>query len=150
MSVHHFVRKQFVPRPPAEVSDFFSSAANLGLLTPPQMRFRLVTAEPIEMRDGTLIEYRLRVHGLPIRWVSRIEDWEEGHGFADRQLRGPYKHWLHRHSFAAVDGGTSVGDDVEYELPLGLLGDLGGWGLVHRDLTRIFDFRREAVARLLG
>lgn len=150
MGVHRLQREQFVARPLGEVCEFFARAGNLALLTPPRMRFQLITPEPIEMGDGTLIEYRLRVHGLPIRWISRIEEWQDGRGFADRQLRGPYKHWLHRHTFEAVDGGTRVADSVEFELPLGLLGELGGVPLVRHDLSRIFDFRREAVARLLG
>jgi ligand-binding SRPBCC domain-containing protein len=150
MARHHLQREQFVARPLPEVAEFFSRAGNLALLTPPQMRFQLITPEPIEMRDGALIEYRLRVHGLPIRWVSRIEEWEEGRGFADRQLRGPYKHWLHHHTFEAVDGGTNVADNIEYELPLGLLGEIGGMPLVRHDLDAIFEFRRQAVEKLLG
>jgi ligand-binding SRPBCC domain-containing protein len=150
MALHRLHHEQLVSRPLAEVADFFSRAENLALLTPPAMRFQLLTPLPLEMRDGTLIEYSLRVRGLPLRWISRIEEWQDGAGFADRQLRGPYKHWLHRHSFTAVDGGTKVTDDVEYELPLGLLGELGGLALVRHDLEKSFEFRHAAVARLLG
>ena len=150
MAVNHLHREQLVARPLDEVAEFFSNAGNLALLTPASMRFQLITPQPVEMRDGALIEYRLRVHGVPIRWVSRIENWRDGAGFDDRQLRGPYKHWRHRHSFEAVDGGTRVTDDVEYELPLGPLGALAGGLMVRRDLGRIFDFRRDTVRRLLG
>jgi ligand-binding SRPBCC domain-containing protein len=122
----------------------------LALLTPSAMRFEMITPEPIEMATGTLLEYRLRVHGVPIRWISRIEEWEHGRRFVDRQLKGPYKIWLHTHEFEATPGGTKVSDSVRYELPLGVLGELGGLPLVRRDLARIFDYRRDAVQKLLG
>ena len=148
MRTHRFEREQFLARPLEEVYRFFSEASNLALLTPPSMHFRLVTPQPIRMRDGTLIEYRLRVRGVPIRWVSRIEDWEENRGFADRQLRGPYRRWLHRYEFEATEDGTRIIDRVEYALPFGVLG-LVALPLVRRDLEAIFAYRREAVARLL-
>lgn len=148
MRTHRFEREQFLARPLEEVYRFFSEASNLALLTPPSMHFRLVTPQPIRMRDGTLIEYRLRVRGVPIRWVSRIEDWEENRGFADRQLRGPYRRWLHRHEFEATEDGTRIIDRVEYALPFGVLG-LVALPLVRRDLEAIFAYRREAVVRLL-
>ena len=150
MSVHRLHREQFVARPLDEVFEFFSSASNLELLTPSLMHFEIVTPGPIAMAPGTLIEYRLRVHGIPIRWISRIEEWEQGHRFVDRQLKGPYKLWHHTHEFEEMPGGTKVSDSVRYELPLGVLGELGGLPLVRRDLARIFDYRREAVQKLLG
>ncbi|MGD0980196.1 MAG: SRPBCC family protein [Solirubrobacteraceae bacterium] len=150
MSLHKLHREQLVARPLDEVFEFFSSAGNLALLTPSAMRFEMITPEPIEMATGTLLEYRLRVHGVPIRWISRIEEWEHGRRFVDRQLKGPYKIWLHTHEFEATPGGTKVSDSVRYELPLGVLGELGGLPLVRRDLARIFDYRRDAVQKLLG
>jgi ligand-binding SRPBCC domain-containing protein len=150
MSVHELHREQFVARPLDEVFEFFSSASNLELLTPSLMHFEIVTPGPIAMAPGTLIEYRLRVHGIPIRWISRIEEWEQGRRFVDRQLKGPYKLWHHTHEFEEMPGGTKVSDSVRYELPLGVLGELGGLPLVRRDLARIFDYRREAVQKLLG
>jgi ligand-binding SRPBCC domain-containing protein len=150
MSVHELHREQFVARPLDEVFEFFSSAGNLELLTPSLMHFEIVTPGPIAMAPGTLIEYRLRVHGIPIRWISRIEEWEQGRRFVDRQLKGPYKLWHHTHEFEEMPGGTKVSDRVRYELPLGVLGELGGLPLVRRDLARIFDYRREAVQKLLG
>jgi ligand-binding SRPBCC domain-containing protein len=150
MSAHELHREQFVARPLDEVFEFFSSAGNLELLTPSLMHFEIVTPGPIAMAPGTLIEYRLRVHGIPIRWISRIEEWEQGRRFVDRQLKGPYKLWHHTHEFEEMPGGTKVSDSVRYELPLGVLGELGGLPLVRRDLARIFDYRREAVQKLLG
>ena len=102
------------------------------------------------MRAGALIEYRLRLHRLPIRWLTRIETWQPGRCFEDLQLRGPYRFWHHTHIFEPHDAGTSMRDVVRYALPLGALGRLARAAVVRRDLDRIFDFRREAVAARLG
>jgi ligand-binding SRPBCC domain-containing protein len=150
MSVHVLEREQLVAAPPEKVFAFFALARNLERLTPPWLRFAVLSPEPIEMAPGTLIEYRLRLHGLPLRWTSRIEEWEPGRAFVDRQLSGPYRLWEHRHDFSGLDGGTVVRDRVRYALPLGPLGNLAHAGFVRRDLERIFDFRREAVRRELG
>jgi ligand-binding SRPBCC domain-containing protein len=148
MRVHELRREQLVPRPLGETFAFFAQARNLERITPPWLRFAVLTPAPIEMRTGTVIEYRLRLHGLPLRWTARIEDWREGRAFADRQIRGPYRLWHHRHEFEAVEGGTRVRDVVHYALPLGPLGELARLVLVRRDLERIFAFRRAAVQRL--
>jgi ligand-binding SRPBCC domain-containing protein len=102
------------------------------------------------MRAGALIEYRLRLHRLPIRWLTRIETWQPGRRFEDLQLRGPYRFWHHTHTFEPHEAGTSMRDVVRYALPLGALGRLARAAVVRRDLDRIFDFRREAVAARLG
>jgi len=144
--VHTLERTQIVPVAPGEAFEFFADAFNLEVITPPWLHFRVVTPGPIAMKAGALIEYRLRLHGMPIRWLTRIEVWEPGRRFEDRQLRGPYDLWHHSHSFAPHDGGTAMRDIVRYAMPLGLLGRLAHRALVRRDLERIFDFRREAVA----
>jgi ligand-binding SRPBCC domain-containing protein len=149
MSVHLLEREQLVPRPVDEVFDFFAQARNLERITPPWLGFEVLTPGPVEMGSGTLIEYRLRVHGVPVRWISRIEEWDSGRLFVDRQLRGPYRLWHHRHEFVARAEGTVVRDRVRYALPLGRLGELPHAAFVRRDLERIFDFRRAAVAQLL-
>ncbi|HTX30462.1 MAG TPA: SRPBCC family protein [Solirubrobacteraceae bacterium] len=143
-------REQVVTRPLAEVFAFFARAENLERITPPWLSFRVTTPGPIEMARGTVIDYRLRLHGLPLRWTSRIELWEEGRRFVDRQVRGPYRLWRHLHEFAPVDGGTCVRDRVDYALPLGRAGHRLGRPLVRHDLAQIFDYRRAAVRRLLG
>ena len=147
---HVLTREQILPGAPDEVFGFFADAANLEAITPPWLRFRIVTPKPIHMAAGTLIEYRLALHRIPIRWLTRIEVWEPGERFVDVQLRGPYRLWHHTHSFEARDGGTLVRDRVRYALPLGPLGELAHRALVRRDLERIFDFRHERVARRLG
>jgi ligand-binding SRPBCC domain-containing protein len=150
VNVHRLQREQYVARPLGDVFDFFAEAHNLERITPPWLSFTVLTPDPIEMRAGALIDYRLRVHGIPLRWTSRIEDWEPGRSFVDHQLRGPYGLWHHRHTFAEAGEGTVVGDEVDYAMPFGALGDLAHPLFVRRDLERIFTYRHEAVPRLLG
>ena len=150
MKVHVLEREQRVARPLAEVFEFFARAENLEWITPPWLSFGLVGEEPSELRRGTLLEYRLRVHGVPLRWVSEIELWEPGRAFVDRQVRGPYRLWRHRHDFAPIGEATIVRDRVRYALPVGRFGELAHAMFVRRDLERIFEFRRQAVSQLLG
>jgi ligand-binding SRPBCC domain-containing protein len=150
VNVHRLQREQYVDRPLADVFHFFAEAHNLERITPPWLSFTVLTPDPIEMRVGALIDYRLRVHGVPVRWTSRIEDWEPGSSFVDRQLRGPYGLWHHRHTFAEAGEGTVMRDEVDYAMPFGVLGDLAHSLFVRRDLERIFTYRHEAVPRLLG
>jgi ligand-binding SRPBCC domain-containing protein len=148
--IHHLHREQLVPRPLDEVFGFFAQAANLERITPPWLGFRLLATEPAEMGLGTIIEYRLRLHRIPLRWISRIERWEPGRAFEDVQVKGPYRVWRHRHEFRTAGGGTLVQDHVRYALPLGPLGELAHSMFVERDLARIFAFRHAEVARLLA
>lgn len=150
MNVHRLEREQYIDRPLGDVFHFFAEAHNLERITPPWLSFQVLTPDPIEMGVGVLIDYRLRVHGLPLRWTSRIEDWEPGHSFVDRQMRGPYGLWHHRHTFSEQGGGTVVRDEVDYAMPYGAVGDLAHPLFVRRDLERIFTYRHEAVPRLLG
>ncbi len=146
--VHVLERAQRLPQPPDEAFGFFASAHNLESITPPWLRFQVLTRGPVEMAPGTLIEYRLRLHGLPIRWLTRIEVWEPGRRFVDVQVRGPYRLWHHTHAFEPDGAGASVMRDiVRHALPLGPLGGLAHRAFVGRDLERIFDYRREAVVR---
>ncbi len=142
-------RQQRVSRSPDEAFAFFSDALNLERITPPWLRFRVINPAAIEMGPGTLIEYRLRLHLIPIRWLTKIEEWKPGRRFVDKQVRGPYRLWEHTHSFESAPGGTLMRDVVRYDLPLGPLGAVAHRAFVRRDLERIFDFRREAVAQAL-
>lgn len=128
----------------AEVFAFFADAANLDFLTPPELRFRIRSPQPITMGTGALIDYTIRLWGLPIRWRTRIAAWEPETGFVDVQLRGPYRSWVHTHRFIAVDGGTVIEDAVAYTLPLGRLSRLVA-PLVRRQLERIFAYRRARI-----
>ncbi len=133
-----------LPLPCEQVFAFFSDPANLGRITPPGMQFRMLTSEPVEMKAGTTIDYRIRVFAVPMRWRSLIEGWDPPHEFVDVQLAGPYKSWVHTHRFIEQGGGTVVEDLVEYELPFGPLGRLVQRS-VARQLEQIFAFRRTAI-----
>jgi ligand-binding SRPBCC domain-containing protein len=147
--VHVLERRQRLPRPPQDVFPFFADAFNLEAITPPWLRFRVVTPEPVTMAEGTLLEYRLRLRGVPIRWLTRIAVWEPPVRFVDVQVSGPYRLWQHTHSFEPDGDGTLMRDRVRYALPLGPLGELAHLALVRRDLDRIFAFRHAVVrARL--
>jgi ligand-binding SRPBCC domain-containing protein len=150
MRTHALELEQRIPRPVAEVFAFFSQARNLERITPPWLRFSLVGEGPAELSEGSLIDYRLRVHGMPVRWTSLIEVWEPGAAFVDRQLHGPYHLWRHRHEFVAAGRDTIVRDHVCYALPLGVFGELAHLLLVRRDLERIFAFRRRTVEELMA
>lgn len=150
MSIHTLRREQFVPRPLEEVFEFFSAAANLQEITPAYLDFRILTPEPIEIAEGTLLDYRLKWHGLPIRWRTRIVEWKPPYRFVDVQLKGPYRLWHHTHTFRPQDGGTCMTDVVNYSLPLGPLGAIAHSIMVQRDVNGIFDFRREKIRQLFG
>jgi len=142
-------RELWVPRPCPAVFEFFSRPENLERITPPWMRFRILTPPPIAMREGAAIAYALRVHGIPLRWLTEIERWNPPHEFIDVQAKGPYRLWRHTHRFSEVEGGTCIVDRVEYALPFGPLGRLVHRLQVARDLGRIFDYRAQCVQSLL-
>jgi ligand-binding SRPBCC domain-containing protein len=136
--------------PRAQVFDFFSDAGNLERITPPEIGFRIVTPQPIEIKQGTLIDYKLSLYGLPVNWRTEISEWDPPNYFVDRQVSGPYGQWIHRHTFTELDENkTLIEDEVRYRLPLEPLGDIVHF-LVRRELDHIFDFRQKAVAEILG
>ena len=140
----------WVPAKPHELWPFFSDAHNLPLLTPPWLKFAILTPAPIAMHQEARIDYRLKVHGLPLRWRTRIARWEPPHCFADEQERGPYRRWFHTHTFEALDGGTVLGDHVEFAVRGGWLAPwLTRW-LVEPDVLRIFRYRLASMAQRFG
>jgi ligand-binding SRPBCC domain-containing protein len=149
--VHVLERRQRLELPASRAFEFYGDALNLEAITPPWLGFRVITPGPIEMRRGALIEYRLRLHGVPVRWQTRIAAWEPPVRFVDVQVRGPYALWEHTHEFQPVgDGAVVIRDRVRYALPCGLVGRLAHSLFVRRDLQRIFDFRMRAVALAVG
>ncbi len=141
-------REQLLPHPVDRVFPFFAEARNLERITPPLLGFEVVGDGPAEMRAGAIIQYRLRLHGLPVDWLTRIDEWEPGVRFVDQQLVGPYRLWHHTHTFEPRGDSTLMRDTVRYALPLWPLGELA-MPLVRRDLKQIFDFRRDSVGALL-
>lgn len=129
----------------SRVFDFFADAYQLETITPAWLQFSVQTPPPIAMHAGTLIDYRLRLHGLPIRWRSKISSWEPPLQFVDEQVKGPYHYWHHLHTFEEVSGGTMVRDIVHYSVPLGFIVHPL---LVRRDLTKIFEYRQETMAQI--
>ncbi len=137
-------------RPIDEVFSFFADASNLEAITPPELRFRILTPLPIEMRAGAEIRYRLSLSGVPFSWLTEISVWEPGKRFVDEQRSGPYRLWIHSHRFESLGPSrTRIDDEVQYALPLGPLGRIAHpW--VRRKLDRIFSYREQRVQELLG
>ena len=137
----------WLPRPIGEVFEFFADAHNLEALTPPMLRFEVLTPAPIRMEAGTLIDYKLRLRGIPMRWQSEITAWDPPHRFVDEQRRGPYSMWAHEHIFEEKDCGTLARDIVNYAVPGGALVNRL---FVARDVRRIFEYRTERLLEALG
>lgn len=126
---------------------FFGDAFNLERITPDWLNFEILTPRPIAMREGALIDYRIKLHGVPMRWRTRIARWEPSTAFVDEQIKGPYREWVHLHTFEERDGGTWCMDSVRYRVPCGSLVDAL---FVRSRLIRIFEYRQNAMAELFG
>ncbi len=142
MKTFQFSSEIWLPRPREEIFRFFADACNLEAITPPWLRFQVLTECPVPMKPGALIDYRLRVRGIPLRWRTEIVEWNPPHHFVDLQLRGPYRLWRHTHTFEACDGGTLCRDEVIYRPPGGTLIN---WLFVRRDVEKIFAFRAQKL-----
>jgi ligand-binding SRPBCC domain-containing protein len=148
---HLLERSQRVEVPIDQAFAFYGDERNLEPLTPPWLHFEVTTPRPIVMAAGTLLEYRLKLHGIPIRWRTRIDTWEPPSRFTDFQEKGPYSLWEHTHTFEKDgEGSTVIRDQVRYSIPWGPLGAIAHRLFVRRDLERIFDFRRDAIAQRIG
>lgn len=139
-----------MPVPVERAFAFYADALNLEPLTPPWLHFEVTTPGRIDMAEGALLEYRLKLHRVPIRWQTRIEIWEPPLRFVDAQAKGPYSLWEHTHLFEAAGEETIIRDLIRYAIPFGPLGTLADRLFVRRDLRRIFDFRARAVAERIG
>ena len=148
-ATYQLIREQWIPTSIQDAFAFFSRPENLEEITPPWLGFHIVRAES-PLHAGSLIEYKLNIHGLPVRWTSEIAVWEPPRRFVDNQVRGPYKLWHHEHSFAERDGGTLICDHVDYALPFGPLGRMVHALTVRREVETIFAFRQKRLAELLG
>lgn len=145
--IYQLLTEQWFPVDRDTIFPFFSDAGNLEAITPPWLHFHVLTPRPIDMHPGQLIDYKLRLHYIPLRWQTEIAAWEPPVRFVDRQVKGPYHLWVHEHTFEVQDGGTLMRDRVEYQVPGGrLIHNL----LVRGDLEQIFTFRRQILIRHFG
>lgn len=140
---------QFVPLSPDQIFEFFSQAENLEELTPPWLNFKIVKKSSASVQKGSLIDYRLKIRGAPVRWQTLISDWEPGVRFTDEQIKGPYRRWHHVHSFIPVRGGTLLRDEVTYRLPGGVVGSTLLKSFVGKDVRAIFRYRQEKISELV-
>lgn len=148
MAEHILERKQIVKRPRAEVFEFFADAGNLERITPPELNFQIITPQPIDIKKGALIDYRLKLRGIPITWKTEITQWNPPHDFVDTALKSPYKQWIHLHTFEDGEAGeTIMRDIVRYRLPLEPLGDIAHF-YVKKELAYIFDYRYKVIEEI--
>lgn len=150
MKTHVLERTQIIERSLEDTFAFFSDAYNLEKITPEFLRFKILTPRPLAMKAGAIIEYSLSLFGVPFKWKTLIEQWEPGIKFVDRQLKGPYALWVHTHSFEALGADrTLMKDRVEYQIPLGFLGEITHTLFVKATLQKIFAHRADITAQLL-
>ena len=142
-----FKAELWLPPSPAQVFPFFGDARNLERITPPWLHFEILTPDLAVLGAGTLIDYRIRLHGLPLRWRTRISAWDPPRRFVDEQVRGPYRQWIHEHTFEARDGGTLCRDLVRYAVPGGALVDKL---FVRRDVEKIFAYRQSVLKEIFA
>lgn len=144
----YFPSRQYIPADLDTVFDFFSDAKNLEQITPPLLNFKIEKMSTENIQKGTLIDYKLKIHGIPAKWRTLIEKWQPNSLFVDTQLRGPYKKWHHTHTFERFRDGTLMKDRVHYKLPVGFLGRTFGLWLVKKDVQNIFKFREQKIQEL--
>ncbi|MCS6830334.1 MAG: SRPBCC family protein [Armatimonadota bacterium] len=151
MKLFRFETRQTIPAPLEKVWDFFSSPANLKVITPPYMGFDILTPVPEKMEPGTIIAYTVRpLLGIPMFWVTEITHVEPLRSFVDEQRFGPYRFWHHRHTFIPVDGGVEMTDLVYYALPAPIIDGLINRLIVRPRIEEIFAFRRRKITELFG
>ena len=138
---------QWLPGALPEIFDFFSRPENLQKLTPPHMSFHILTPPPIVMQEELKLDYKLKVHGLPLRWTSLISKWNPPHSFTDKQIKGPYREWTHTHSFSEEGEGTLVEDHIVFKVPGGRLVEKL---VVQKDLASVFSYRHQMLEKIFG
>ncbi|MBC7904239.1 MAG: SRPBCC family protein [Gemmatimonadaceae bacterium] len=149
MAIHTLQKIQIIPAPIQTVWDFFATPINLAAITPKNLRFKILTPQPIaSMHEGQILEYNVYPFlGIPLYWKTIIRDVDFQKRFADEQVKGPYKKWYHEHLFRSVDQGTEMTDNLSYELPLGVVGEIAHGLLVKNQVREIFDFRYDVIAK---
>ncbi len=139
-----------MPKPREEIFLFFADEKNLEAITPPWLNFRVLDKSTAELAKGTEIRYSLRVHGIPLRWRTKIVEWSPTAEFVDNQESGPYAKWHHHHLFEPLAEGTLIRDYIRYRLPLGRMGEIIACAFVRNDIRTIFDYRQKIIEKLLN
>jgi ligand-binding SRPBCC domain-containing protein len=148
--IHRLERTTFIARPRDEVFQFFADAHNLERITPSFLNFRILTPDPIEMKAGTFIDYKIGLYGIPMKWRTLIAEFVPNDYFVDVQISGPYRSWHHRHDFFDRSGGTEMRDRVDYELPFGPIGTIVRTLFVRAQLDQIFDHRNATITKFFA
>lgn len=148
MKTYLLNREQFINKPLQKVFSFFERPENLAQITPPALGFKILTPSPITMKEGTLIDYTVKILGIPQRWTSLITTYQPPLKFVDEQLKGPYSFWHHTHYFKEVNNGTIIIDEVRYGIRFGILGEIVHALIVKRQLKNIFDFRERKITQI--
>ena len=150
MKPHILFRETLIPKPLHEVFEFFSKAENLNTITPPELSFSIITPLPVEMKKGTIIDYKIKLNGIPFKWKTEITAWEPMARFVDKQIKGPYKMWVHEHRFYDKNGQTLMTDKVEFLSPGWFLEPVINNLFVSRKVNSIFDYREKRFKELFG
>ena len=145
MKVFKLEAKQFIRRPLEEVFGFFSRPENLVVITPAKLQFKILTPSPLEMKQGALIDYTIKLFKVPIHWRTLITTYEPPFKFVDEQIKGPYNFWHHTHMFKEVTDGVEIFDEVHYSIPFGPLGSLLHALWIKKDLNHIFEYRKGVI-----
>jgi ligand-binding SRPBCC domain-containing protein len=152
MATHTLHSVQKIPASLQEVWDFFSNPGKLQVITPPYMKFKVISTEKTDhIYKGQIIEYKVRpLLGIPLYWMTEITEVIDKELFIDEQRKGPYRLWRHQHFFKTIPGGVEMTDMVEYQNPLGIIGRWGNWLFIKRQLKGIFDYRYKKVEEIFG
>ena len=145
MKIFKLNARQFIGRPIDEVFGFFSRPENLTLITPSNLHFNILTPRPLEMKQGAVIDYTIKIFKVPIHWRTLITTYDPPFKFVDEQLKGPDNFWHHTHTFKEVSDGVEIYDEVHYGIPFGPLGSLLHALWIKKDLNHIFEYRKGVI-----
>ena len=150
MTVYTLKYKQLIDSDIDTVFSFFSNAENLSKITPPKLKFKILTPLPIKMKEGQLIDYTIKILGKRIRWRTIITEFNPNIKFVDQQLKGPYSMWHHTHEFKEIDNKVEMIDKISYAIPFGFLGRIVNFIFVKGDLDEIFNYRYKVIEKLFN
>ena len=148
--MYRFTTQTWLPASREACFTFFQAAENLEVITPPWLHFRILTPLPIDICEGAHIDYRIRLFGVPMKWRTRISRWRPPDTFVDEQVLGPYRQWIHTHTFESRDGGTLMTDTVDYALYGGAFGAIPHRLFVRRWVKQIFAFRKKTIEQIFA